>query len=64
MTEEERRKEVCELWKQQDPAVWQAETGPLDFCLWLMEHRPDLLPKGVGDPCQLLRAELAACTDA
>ena len=35
----------------------------LDFCLWLMEHRPELLPKGVGDPCQLLRAEFAVCTD-
>jgi hypothetical protein len=64
MTEEERKKEVCELWKQQGPGVWQAETGPLNFYLWLAQNRPDLPAKGTGDPYQLLRGELATCTDA
>jgi hypothetical protein len=63
MTEEERRKEVCVLWKRQGPDVWQAETGCLDFYLWLTKHRPDLLPNAAGDPYQILCAELASCTD-
>ena len=64
MTEEERRAEVCRLWKLQSSSVWQAETGPLDFYNWLTENRPELLPKVSGDPYQSLRAELSHCTDA
>lgn len=64
MTEEERRAEVCKLWKQQGPEVWQAETGPLNFYHWLTENRPELVPTGSGDLYQRLRTELSECTDA
>lgn len=64
MTEEERREEVCKLWKQQGPSVWKAETGPLNFYLMLTEKHPELVPVGAGDPYQALRAELTRCTDA
>ena len=63
MTEEERRTAVCDLWRQQGSKVWQAETGPLDFYLWLTKNRPELLPTG-PDPYQILRAQLAQCSDA
>lgn len=61
---EERRREVCKLWKQRGPEVWQAETGPLNFYLWLTKNRPELLPPGPGDCYQRLRGELGKCADA
>lgn len=64
MTEEGRKQEVCKLWRRQSPDIWQAETGVLDFYKWLEDNRPDLLPKGTGDPYQLLRGQLARCTDS
>jgi len=64
MTEEERKAEVCRLWKEQGPEVWKSELGPLNFYKWLRENRPDLIPKVDGDVYQLIRAQLIHCTDA
>jgi hypothetical protein len=63
MTEEERKAEVCELWRQQSLEMRGAETGYLEFYKILADHYPALLPRGQGDKYQLLRAELLRCSD-
>jgi hypothetical protein len=63
MTEEERKNEVCRLWRQQDLEMQGAETGYLQFYKLLADYHPTLLPPGQGDPYQRLRAELLRCAD-
>lgn len=58
MTDADRRSQLLTIWLERPEEERAAETGPLNFYLWVTEHRPDLLVTGRGDPYQHLREDL------
>jgi hypothetical protein len=59
MTDADRRAQLLAIWLERPEDERTAETGIMNFYLWVRKYRPNLLVTGKGDPYQHLRNDLA-----